>query len=610
MNKKPPVRKPVPINKPVTAIHENAFAGWEKYLEKNQFRFLLILPLVLGTLFALLTFDLKISEGNDDAMYIEAATKYAADFTGYYYTANAPMYPMVLGFVTMISGFNLTLYKLLNTIFFVSHLVLMYFAFRRRVPYTVLFPVLLLSSVNSYFLYYASQTYTEMLFVTLQALFFMLFFRWQEKSVLSSQNSDLNYNTILPQVPAINGIQYRIKDALLIGLILFLMTFCRNIAIGALGAVILFFVLQKNWRSLAEAILGYLVIRFSFEGIKAAVWGSSNQYGAQGAILLQKDAYNAAAGREDINGFITRFFENFNLYTSKRLFQVLGFKDPDSIETHTILSLLVVVLLIISCWRIVVEIKKSKITSAKKSVVQENSLHEFFTLRMPLNVLFVVLYIITMVSLTYLVLQTRWDQPRLIMIYVPLLVLSVLYAFYSWFYKSGAMGRIGYIAIVLLVIGSSFLTTVKKSVANYPVLKKNLQGDIYYGYTPDWENFFRLSEWCASNLPEGSYVASRKAPMSFVYAKGMPFYPVYTVPAVDSVTNMSHPDTVLSMFKENKVTHVLLGSLRRNPTKPDGYIINTLHRMLQPVATKYPQKIKLVKQIGETEPAYLYEIVN
>lgn len=213
-----------------------------------------------------------------------------------------------------------------------------------------------------------------------------------------------------------------------------------------------------------------------------------------------------------------------------------------------------------------------------------------------------------MVSLTYLVLQTRWDQPRLIMVYVPLLVMSVLYGFYSWFSTTGFSGRIAYTAIVILIAGSSFLSTVKKSVANYPVLKKNFQGDIYYGYTPDWENFLRLSEWCSDSLPRGSYVASRKAPMSFVYGKGMPFYPVYTVPAIDSVTNLSNPDTVLAMFRENMVTHVLLGSLRRNPKKPDGYIINTLHRMLQPVATKYPEKIKLVKQIGETEPAYLYEI--
>ncbi|HMT29061.1 MAG TPA: hypothetical protein PKD91_07265, partial [Bacteroidia bacterium] len=85
-------------------------------------------------------------------------------------------------------------------------------------------------------------------------------------------------------------------------------------------------------------------------------------------------------------------------------------------------------------------------------------------------------------------------------------------------------------------------------------------------------------------------------------------FPVYTVIAIDSTTNLANADSVLNYFKSNKVTHVLLANLRRNPNKVDGYIINTMHRMLEPVSRKYPQKLKLVKQIGNTEPAYLYEV--
>ena len=40
----------------------------------------------------------------------------------------------------------------------------------------------------------------------------------------------------------------------------------------------------------------------------------------------------------------------------------------------------------------------------------------------------------------------------------------------------------------------------------------------------------------------------------------------------------------------------------------DGNIISTMQRLLYPVAQKYPQKLTLVKQIGENEPAYLYKI--
>lgn len=604
MSKKVAVKKPVSISKPGPVKEVTAFEKWEKYLESNRIKLLLLLPLLLGALFALLTFDVKISEGNDDAMYIEAATKYAADFTGYYYRANAPMYPMLLGVVTMFTGFNLTLYKLLNVVFFLLHLALMYAAFRRRIPYTVLLPVLLLSALNSYFLYYASQTYTEMLFVSLQALFFLVFFKWQEQlsglvTHASSKWKSL-YNTILPPVPEIGNYSIaRLRGALTIGIVLFLLTFCKNIAIGMLGAIIVFFALAKNWRNLVDAIGGFIIIRLSFEGIKAAVWGPSNQYGSQGAILLQKDAYNAAAGQEDLNGFITRFFENFNLYSSKRLFQILGFKDPDSNEVHGILSLLIVFLLAFAGWRIFTELKHSGFFKKNPSLQSTGFAS---------NILLVFIYICIMHFLTYLVLQTRWDQARLIMVYVPLVVMVILYALYSFLNKSGSLGRTAFVLVAFVIVGSSFLTTLKKSIANYPILKKNLQGDMYYGYTPDWENFLRMSAWCADSLPQGSLVASRKAPMSFVYGKGKPFFPVYSVPAVDTLTNMSHPDSVLTLLRENKVTHVMLGSLRRNPKKVDGYIINTLHRMLQPVAQKYPQKVRLVKQVGETEPAYLYEI--
>ena len=89
--------------------------------------------------------------------------------------------------------------------------------------------------------------------------------------------------------------------------------------------------------------------------------------------------------------------------------------------------------------------------------------------------------------------------------------------------------------------------------------------------------------------------------MSFIYGHGKKFYPIYSVFSQD-------PDTILQHFKKEHVTHVILGSLRRNPKKADGQFITTMHSLLQPVAQKYPEKVVQVKQIGETEPAYLFEL--
>ena len=101
--------------------------------------------------------------------------------------------------------------------------------------------------------------------------------------------------------------------------------------------------------------------------------------------------------------------------------------------------------------------------------------------------------------------------------------------------------------------------------------------------------------------------------MSFVYGNGKKFFPVYKVIFTDTATGYSNPDSVLQYFKRNKVTHVILASLRRDPNRADGNIINTLHRIFEPVGQKYPGVLRLVRQEpaedkSQIEPAYLYEI--
>ena len=49
-------------------------------------------------------------------------------------------------------------------------------------------------------------------------------------------------------------------------------------------------------------------------------------------------------GTEDISGFIGRFFGNFDIYISKRLFQILGFYDPDAIIIKTALGVFALLL--------------------------------------------------------------------------------------------------------------------------------------------------------------------------------------------------------------------------------------------------------------------------
>src|SRR5687768_14217970 len=51
---------------------------------------------LLTVLFSILHFNVRISEGGDDSTYIHAGHKYASDFFNYFFTYNAPLYPMFL----------------------------------------------------------------------------------------------------------------------------------------------------------------------------------------------------------------------------------------------------------------------------------------------------------------------------------------------------------------------------------------------------------------------------------------------------------------------------------------------------------------------------------
>jgi hypothetical protein len=195
---------------------------------------------------------------------------------------------------------------------------------------------------------------------------------------------------------------------------------------------------------------------------------------------------------------------------------------------------------------------------------------------------------------------------------MPVMLIAILFGIYQMVKKSSYAQNI-LVFICLTILTSCFISSSKKSAINIPIVLKNIKGDKFYGYTTDWRNFFKMSEWCSGNLPDSALVASRKASMSFIYGNGKKFFPVYKVVALDTATGYSNPDSVLNYFKRSKVTHVLIASLRRDPNKADGNVINTLHRMVEPIAQKYPDKLTLIHQIPaaedpQIEPTYLYKI--
>jgi hypothetical protein len=376
------------------------------------------------------------------------------------------------------------------------------------------------------------------------------------------------------------------------------LTLAKNILIFGIAAIAAYYFFKKEYRKLAISMVSFGIFKFLYEFIKGLVWGDSAiQYKSQMGILLNKDPYDASQGQEDLAGFIGRFTDNIGLYLGKRFYQILGFMDEqyagrEMIEQNgemvakmspalVFLSLIVLALTFFGLYKAI---------KNKQTIIT-----------------FLVLFAGTISFGTFFVLQARWDQPRFIMVHMPALLLGITYGLYELFKKDN-INQVLFIGLILIVTISMFISSFSRGVKNIPIVTKNLKGDIYYGYTPDWQNYLKISAWCADSLPQTSLIACRKAPMSFVYGKGKHFFPVYSVFGRDPNTNQSNPDSALAILKRNHVTHILLASLRIDPSKNTGEIINTLHNIAYPIAQKYPDKLRLVKTIGEVEEASLYEI--
>jgi len=541
--------------------------AWLEKKDKSLFPFFCVLTIF----FSLLLFNARVSEGGDDATYIKAGYDYSKNFTTYYFSFNAPGYPMFLSIPIKLFGLNLLLLKFLSVIFYFFGFYFLYKALRGRIRPVVFYPGMFILSVNAYAQYYASQTYNESFYLLFQGLFFFVFFKLEDSIDQDGESVKLHW-----------------KRWLQLGLLLFMLAFVKNLAIIAVPAAAVYFLFTRRFRSAAYVCLAYLAVKLPFEGVKRLIWGNISQFSAQGDILKLRDPYDRSKGYEDVAGYFGRLFDNINIYLGKRFWEILGFfgKDPavdDASKDLYAFLAKIVLLVFIGVFVALLIRRKNK------------------------SLLLIAFYSLSMLFISFFALQARWDQPRIIIIFLPFMVMLFLHALLSLLERF-SIGASLYLVCLLIFSFSSLTSSFKRTGENIPYLSKNLRGDVYAGYTPDWVNFLKMSRWCADSLPKDSYVASRKAPMSFIYGKGKEFFPVYRVLAYDTVSRQSNPDSVLAIFRRNKVTHIMLASIRIDPNHNSGQIINTMNNILAPVAQKYPNKIVQVHQEGEDEPTILYEI--
>lgn len=515
------------------------------------------LLLFLSTLFSLLLFDSKVSPGGDDSSYIERAWLFLHE--GKYPYFQGPAYPVFLSLFVKMFGLNIIALKFFSVICQIGFVSFTYLTFRSRVPYLVLFALVSFISLNSFFQYYASQTFTETFFLFIQSICLFIVFK-----IIDSIKSGSGW---------VESVSQNYLKWLLFGIFFTLLTISKSIAFVSIIGVVVFFILCKNYKQAVLAVLAFLAIRFIYQLIASSLFGApdSNQL----EMMLRKDLYNPSNGQEDFSGMLNRFFTNFNTYISLHMYRILNLRSYEYDASKIIPALSYISTIILGVFTLI-SYKRNKF------------------------VFFSSIYLIVLCGGIFFGVQANNMQDRLLMIAMPLIFLVLFFGAYEL-----AKQFPSFQFVFLLFAGFMFFITIGKSAIqakqNTIALKKNLSGDIYYGYTPDWENFLKMSKYCADSLPDSAQVLSRKPNMSFIYGNGKKFVGQYWVTSSDA-------DTVLMTWQKEKVKYILLPTLRMNPKKNNGRYINTIHRMLQPVAEKYPQKLKLIKTIGTDEPTYLYQI--
>jgi hypothetical protein len=553
MSKKNYPKKESVITKKASSPQVDLFEKLESFFKTKPF-WVVGVPIILGFFTYLLLFDAKVSIGGDDSGYLMRAHRFIEHGEFPFY--QGPVYPMVLGFFMLFFGINLFVLKFLSVLFIVGAIFILYKAFEKHVSPLVLFFALTLVGINSYIGLYASMTYSEAFFVFGLSLFLLFFIR----KFIEKESSSFGGKEIL--------------NVFLLSLFVFVLSQIRFVGIATLGAAIVFFILYKKYFHAVAAFGFFAAIYAGYHFFKVSL-DVPDGMSTQMELLFNVDPYDASKGKETIGGFIGRFFGNSDLYLGKTFLTQIGLR-PEFSETNSLLTAIVYLLLLGSAF--------------------------LFYKNQNKTLVFSFLAFLALMSLTFIVLQTYWDQDRMIVVYYPMLFILLLSGVSLLLNeKNLKLLRLALPVIGFILIIASLSRTLPKLQANTLVVQKNFGGDKYYGFTEDWVNYLKMSEYVGKNLPKETVVGSRKAGMSYVYSNGMTQFGINRV-------KTENPDELLDLLVENNVSYIIDASLRANPAANTGQTIGTVQRFMYFIRTKYPEAFELVHTIGNSEPAYLYKV--
>ncbi len=459
----------------------------DSFFDRNLTIFFWIGFVAVG-LFSFLLFDFRVSDGGDDSSYIVRAYDFIKN--GLFPVYQGPLYPMFLSLFVGIFGVKVTLLKTLSLVFMLSQYVLFYKAFAKRISSTLLVSVMIITSVCASLLYFSSQTYSEAFFMMLQSAFLLFVFKY----VIDCWDAEVSFKR--------DWAHYLILGALAVAAF-----WARSVGLVSIIALVLFLVSYKKWKQALFSLGGFFAVLLPLEVLKRSIFHQQAvQFSDQGKSLLLKDFYNPVKGNEDLVGLIHRFFDNAHLYLSKHLFVFMGLKPTEHPQPTHLLTYLVFILAVIA---LIYSFKRNK--------------YLFLS----------ILYTGAIVVTTFVAVQAHWDQPRLAIVFYPLLLLTLFSGMYNLLKtKRGKNLQFILPVMILIIFFASFKAIISRTNERSKTLQANLSGNLYYGMTPDWVNYIEMSKYAAKNTPANELTACRKPEISFVYADKK-FYGIYSIPTIN-----------------------------------------------------------------------------
>jgi len=525
----------------------------ELLLEKHPIRILLGV-LTISLLLSILLFDIKLHIGGDDASYI----LWAKDFAHHGILPvgfKTPGYTFVIAFFIWIFGFHIFALKLTSVLFYLGSIISFFFIFRRKLDPITFLTCLSFFAINVAVLDYSHHVYSEMLYLLIQIGGF--YYLWK-----SEESAESTRSIFIVALLGMAGFYVR--------------------AVGGTFplAVMCWYLIQKKWKNVlifaAFSVLLYLPLKLLELSHGTVVMG-------QASAIFMVNPYNPTLGNETISGFMNRIVSNIAFHLNYLFPASLSLPHWDHLgvsngqlfpDFEAFISVMFSAIMLFGCyfaWR-----KGSK------------------------AILFLALYLVVYVLFLCFALQTIFPTVRYLVPVIPLMILFFLMGaqwclhkiFRTQLVKTAAYKR-GFLFVVVVFLFSN-LYYIKDGIdINLPVLKANLQGNEFFGYTQDWINYLHTCQWISNQLPkESTAVICRKPEFFRIYAPDFNVYGAYNVEAI-------HPDTIVSHWKLWRMTHLLYDNFQWT---------TTLRRYVQPVAEKYPQMFEMVHQEGTQDPSYVFRL--